>query len=157
LGEGTGIRDSAFGIRESDLAADGGALRPHQRLAVWRDAIDLVEATYRASLRFPSDERFGLTAQMRRSAVSVASNIAEGAARGSRADYLRFLAIARGSLSELDTQFLIAARLGYLHDGETISEKVDRTYAKLNALMSSLQRPKKAVALPNPESRIPNP
>jgi four helix bundle protein len=107
--------------------------------------------------QFPSDERFGLTAQIRKAAVSVASNIAEGAARSSRADYLRFLSIARGSLSELDTQLLIASRLGYVSDSVPASEMLNRTYAKLNALITSLQRPKKAVALPNPESRIPNP
>ena len=76
-------------------------MRPHHELRVWRDAIDLVAKLYVLTAGFPADERFGLTAQMRRAAVSVPSNIAEGAARGSRKDFLRFLMIARGSLSEL--------------------------------------------------------
>jgi four helix bundle protein len=88
--------------------------RPHERLDVWRDAMALVETVYRLSRSFPDAERFGLTSQVRRCAVSVPSNIAEGAARRSTAEYLRFLSIARGSLSELDTQMQIATRLGYL-------------------------------------------
>ncbi len=87
--------------------------RPHERLDVWRDSMALVEATYRFSSLFPDSERFGLTSQVRRCAISVPSNIAEGAARRSTAEYLRFLSIARGSLSELDTQIQIAMRLGY--------------------------------------------
>jgi four helix bundle protein len=77
--------------------------RPHERLEVWRDAMDLVESIYRFSAVFPDAERFGLTSQLRRAAVSVPSNIAEGAARRSTPEYLRFLSIARGSLSEMDT------------------------------------------------------
>src|SRR3546814_4464475 len=76
-------------------AEKGSRMRPHHELRVWRDAMDLVERLYVLTAGFPADERFGLTAQMRRAGVSVASNIAAGAARGSRKDFLRFLMIAR--------------------------------------------------------------
>ncbi|MGO4780346.1 four helix bundle protein, partial [Lysobacter sp. 2RAB21] len=70
--------------------------RPHEGLEVWRDAMDLVETIYRFSARFPDSERFGLTSQLRRAAISIPSNVAEGAARRSTKEYLRFLSIARG-------------------------------------------------------------
>ncbi|MFZ5655480.1 MAG: four helix bundle protein [Pseudomonadota bacterium] len=131
--------------------------RPHQRLDVWRDAMALVEATYRLTEHFPSTERFGLTMQLRRSAVSVPSNIAEGVARRSTAEYLRFLSIARGSLSELDTQMQIAERLELAQPDAATVELIDRTFARLNALIRSLEKPH---CIREPvdayESRIPN-
>ncbi|PBJ84511.1 hypothetical protein CMZ84_04945 [Lysobacteraceae bacterium NML93-0399] len=101
--------------------------------------MQLVEAVYRATASFPSDERLGLMAQMRRAAVSVPSNIAEGAARRSTSDYLRHLSFARGSLAELSTQLEIARRLGF-HDSAADAELLDRTYARLNALIRSHER-----------------
>ena len=100
----------------------------------------LVEAVYRLSRSFPDAERFGLTSQVRRCAVSVPSNIAEGAARRSTAEYLRFLSIARGSLSELDTQMQIATRLGYLEPVPDLGHQVDTVFARLTALMNVLQK-----------------
>jgi four helix bundle protein len=99
----------------------------------------LVEAIYRASAALPDHEKFGLCAQIRRSATSVPSNIAEGVARSSTADFLRFLVIARGSLSELDTQLQIARRLGFLSEDPEIDETLDRTLAKLGGLMRALK------------------
>ena len=125
-------RDSGFGIRDE-------ALRPHQRLEVWQDAMALVEAVYRFSRTFPTAERFALTTQMRRATVSVPSNLAEGAARRSTQDYLRFLSIARGSLSELDTQMQIAHRLGFANLSVDLTALVDRVFAKINALIRSLE------------------
>jgi len=115
------------------------AQRPHERLEVWRDAMDFVEAVYRFSASFPADERFGLSAQLRRAAVSIPSNIAEGAARKSRRDYLRFLSVARGSVSEADTQIKIAVRLGFAADDAAPHELIDRLFAKLTALMAKLE------------------
>ena len=83
-------------------------------LIAWQKAMDLVVEIYRATASFPADERFGLTVQLRRAAVSVPSNIAEGQGRGPSQDFVRFLAIARGSVQEVDTQLTIALRLGYL-------------------------------------------
>ena len=114
--------------------------RPHEGLEVWRDAMDLVEAVYKFSSRFPDTERFALTGQMRRAAVSIPSNIAEGAARRSTPEYLRFLSIARGSLSELDTQLQIAVRLSYAEHSSTLTEFTDRVFAKLTALMNALSK-----------------
>ncbi len=115
--------------------------RPHEKLDVWKDAMDLVEAVYRFSSRFPESERFALTMQIRRAAVSIPSNIAEGAARRSRPEYLRFLSIARGSLAELDTQRLIATRLNYGEPPALLDELTDRLFAKLTSLMNTLGNP----------------
>ena len=111
----------------------------HENLQVWHDAMDLVEAGFLFSAPIPDIERFGLTSQMRRAAISVPSNIAEGAARRSTPEYLRFLSIARGSLSELSTQCQIAARLGYTEVSSIPNELIQRTFAKLTALMNSLK------------------
>ncbi|MEA9581159.1 MULTISPECIES: four helix bundle protein [Xanthomonas] len=104
--------------------------------------MELVEMIYRFTEFFPEQERYGLIAQLRRAAVSVPSNIAEGAARRSTPDYARFLSIARGSLSELDTQVQIAGRLGYSNteDEDIVSQQVDQVFAKLTALMNALRR-----------------
>lgn len=114
--------------------------RPHERLDVWRDSMDLVESIYRLSEAFPATERFGLTAQLRRAAVSIPANIAEGAARRSTPEYLRFLSIARGSLSETSTHLQIARRLDYTSDIAALDGLLDTIFAKLTALMNVLSK-----------------
>ncbi|WP_132000150.1 four helix bundle protein [Dokdonella fugitiva] len=114
--------------------------RPHERLDVWRDSMSLVELVYRLSRSFPDSERFGLVSQARRSAVSIPSNIAEGAARRSTAEYLRFLSIARGSLSELDTQIQIATRLGYIEGSSEFEQCTNVLFARITALMNALDK-----------------
>ncbi|HTU26076.1 MAG TPA: four helix bundle protein [Pirellulales bacterium] len=94
-------------------------MRDHRKLRAFELADELVLAIYSATRSFPNDELFGLSAQLRRSAVSVASNIVEGCARSSQADYLRFLDIALGSARELEYQLSIAARLGYLESTQS--------------------------------------
>jgi four helix bundle protein len=88
-------------------------MKGHRDLLVWQESISLVKEIYAVTRSLPDDEKFGLTSQMRRAAVSVPSNIAEGAARGSQREFAQFLVIARGSLSELETQLIIAKELNY--------------------------------------------
>jgi four helix bundle protein len=116
--------------------------RPHKRLVVWQVSVDLVVHVYETTRRFPATERFGLVAQMNRAAVSIPSNIAEGAAREGRKEYLQFLYVARASASELDTQLEIARRLNYLsaNDYERLQVELDRVAKMLNALISVLSR-----------------
>jgi four helix bundle protein len=86
-------------------------MKSHKDLDVWRLAMDLASEVYEVTKSFPKDEKFGMTAQMRRCAVSIASNIAEGAARQGDKEFVQFLYIALGSVSELDTQLEIAMRV----------------------------------------------
>ncbi|MGC9454689.1 MAG: four helix bundle protein [Phycisphaerae bacterium] len=91
-----------------------GTIRSYRDLVAWQKGMDLVEMIYELTSKYPDRERYGLTSQSRRSAVSVPANIAEGYARRSRKDYIRFLDIARGSANELETELLVAQRLGLL-------------------------------------------
>lgn len=86
-----------------------------EELIVWKDSMKLTKSIYLVCLEFPGDERFGLTTQIKRSAVSVPSNIAEGAGRNSDKEFLRFLSISTGSLFELETQLLLAADLDFIN------------------------------------------
>jgi four helix bundle protein len=116
--------------------------RPHKKLEGWRKAMDLVVEVYKATATFPAEERFGLSAQMRRAAVSVPSNIAEGAARGSNRFFVSSLQIARASLSELDTQIAVALRLGYIKQtvADHLDEAADEIERILNGLIASTRR-----------------
>lgn len=99
----------------------------HKELKIWKESMDLVIKIYELTKSFPEDERFGLVSQMRRSALSVPSNIAEGAGRGGSREFARYLAIAKGSSSELETQLEIAFRLSLI-ESETfhsLSKKLE--------------------------------
>jgi four helix bundle protein len=85
----------------------------HKDLDVWKKGMELVEMVYTITTNFPDSERYGLTAQMRRAAVSIPSNIAEGAARKSNKEFLQFISIALGSLAELETQYFISLNLNF--------------------------------------------
>jgi four helix bundle protein len=111
----------------------------YRDLRAWQSAMELAEATYRATGALPSEERFGLTAQMRRASVSVPSNIAEGNARPTRGEYLHFLGIARGSLAELETQTLLSERLGWTGLG-ALHPLIRQTQRQLQALINSLRK-----------------
>ncbi len=90
----------------------------YQELDVWKLGVELAVLVYRVTSQFPQHELYGLTSQMRRASVAVASNIAEGQGRGSRKEFRQFLRIAFGSLLELETQVVIAERIGYLNQAE---------------------------------------
>ena len=115
-------------------------VKRHKRMDVWLLAMQLVERIYALTATLPEQERFGLVNQMRRCAVSVPSNIAEGAARHSDKDFLRFLVIARGSLMELDTQMEICCRLNFLQHDNGSAELIEHVFAKLNALINSIKQ-----------------
>ena len=117
-------------------------MRPHQKLDLWKRAIDFVVAIYRLTERFPKEEKFGLTSQLRRAAVSVAANIAEGAARTSLKEFMQFLSHSQGSASEVDTELLIASRLGYLSERDylDLSRDIDDIGRMITRLSQSLKR-----------------
>jgi len=117
-------------------------MRDYRKLRAFELADELAIAIYRCTSSFPSDERFGLTSQMRRAGVSIASNIVEGCTRSTHADYLRFLDIAHGSARELDYQISLAKRLGYLEqqNAKDLELKSAETCRVLNALIASLRK-----------------
>jgi len=91
-------------------------MKDFKNLKIWQKGIDLVVDIYKTSQNFPTEELYGLTSQMRRSAVSIPSNIAEGSGRNSDKDFSRFLDISLGSLFELETQIIIAHKLSFIND-----------------------------------------
>lgn len=124
-------------------------------LRVWNEAMQLAEQVYAVTSTFPNDERFGLTAQLRRSAVSVPSCIAEGNGREGVRDYLRFLSMARGSLSELHTQMMLAARLKFM--GQASADQVEHQILKVGKLLQSLRRSLRATLPRTGNSQFPIP
>jgi four helix bundle protein len=125
-------------------------VRNHRDLIAWQRAMDFVELIYKLSASFPADERFGLTSQIRRAAVSVPSNIAEGAARRSRKEFAHFVSIALASAVEIDTHLELALRLGFVSPPLTELEACRRLTQILVALRKSLNEPK----LTNHESPV---
>ena len=117
-------------------------VKNYQELIGWQKAMDLVEEVYKASQDFPREEIYGLTGQIRRAAVSIASNIAEGQGRRTTADFLRHLSIVYGSLREVETQILIARRLKYVTQTrfEEVMSLAGEVGRLLNGLMASLTR-----------------
>lgn len=113
------------------------SLHHYRELIVWQKAIYLVQLLYKATDDFPSKEVYGLTSQMRRAAVSIPSNIAEGQGRSTTRDFLHFLSVAQGSLMELETQVTIAERLGYL-DPAREKKLLDAT-AEVSRMLSGLR------------------
>ena len=116
-------------------------MRDHKKLRAFELADEVALLTYRHTSSFPKAEQFGLTSQMRRAAVSVPSNIVEGCARDSAADYVRFLDIAFGSLRELDYQLSLATRLGFVSSETELHSKVHEASKVLGALIRSRRNP----------------
>lgn len=147
--------------------------RTYRDLDVWQVAMTLTESVYQSTASMPSTERFGLVSQMRRAAVSVPSNIAEGYGRGRRREYIRSLTNARGSLCELETQVTLSARLKLIERpaAAALWQLCQRINAMLTAQIAALRRSRRADPLEaldsheplpdssptNPESRFPDP
>ena len=115
-------------------------MKTHRDLKVWQNSIELVTEIYKLTKSFPSSETFGLASQIQRSAVSVPSNIAEGAARNSNKEFSRFLSIALGSLAELETQLIISKNIQYLSQDQfsAIHEKLIEIRKMINGLQKSI-------------------
>ena len=114
----------------------------YKNLDVWKESINLSVEIYNITDKFPDTEKYGLVSQMRRSAVSIPSNIAEGSARWSDKDTIKFIDIAIGSLAELDTQIIIANRINLLPNIEELTQKIERLAALLRGLKKYLLKEK---------------
>ena len=112
------------------------SIKGYKDLIVWQKAMDFVEMVYRETKNFPKEELYSLTSQIRRAATSIPSNIAEGQARKSTAEFKHFLSFAKGSLAEVETQLLIAQRLSYINPKQ-LSELMD-THEQIGKMLTSL-------------------
>ncbi|MGD0265379.1 MAG: four helix bundle protein [Candidatus Methylomirabilota bacterium] len=115
-----------------------GLNKPHKRLDAWSLSMEFAVQIYKATEAFPHEERFGLTSQLRRSAVSIPSNIAEGAARQTKKEFLNSLHISQGSVSEVDAELELANRLGFLPDD--LHTSLVHTLERIDSLISGLIR-----------------
>ena len=102
--------------------SEGKSVRTHKDLEAWKMSMELVEKVYRLTKSFPKEEQYGITSQMRRAAISIPSNIAEGASRNSDKEFIQFLYVSSGSLSELETQLLLSKRLGLMDQNEIFDD-----------------------------------
>jgi len=115
-----------------------GEIRRHKNLEVWKQAMALAKGIYELTRDFPKEETYGLVSQIRRAAVSIPSNLAEGAARNSNKEFIQYLYVSLGSLAELETQLLLSRDLGYAQN-EEIKERVERVRKLLLGLINYLK------------------
>jgi four helix bundle protein len=115
-------------------------MQSHKDLTVWQKSIDFVADIYKMSDVFPKEEAFGLQGQMRRAAISIPSNISEGASRASNREFIQFLHIALGSASELETQLIIAQKIGYISSIDSFSSEINTIKKMLLGLISYLKK-----------------
>lgn len=113
----------------------------HKDLDLWKDSIKFVSHVYEVTSDFPNDEKYGLVSQIRRAAVSIPSNIAEGAGRNHKKEFIQFLYIASGSLAEIDTHFIISHELKFISSDrlESISNKIIKIRSQLFGLIRGLK------------------
>jgi len=118
------------------------AVQNYRELIAWQKAMELAEAVYQVTKAFPRDETYGLASQLRRAAVSIPSNVAEGQGRRSTKEFAHFLGVAYGSLQETETQIVLASRLGYLQDGQEteLLEQTAEVGKLINGLTKALRR-----------------
>ncbi len=126
------------GTRSKTIEKEEKVGASFKELVVWQRSVQLTTEIYRLSASFPSSERFGLTNQVRRASVSIASNIGEGYGRSTKGEYLQFLGHARGSICELQTQLIIATNLGFCPSKET--EPVERLSANVSRMLIALMK-----------------
>jgi four helix bundle protein len=114
----------------------------HKDLILWQRALDLAVLVHQSCTTLPRSEIYGLVSQLRRAATSIPSNIAEGYARGSTKEFVYFLRVARGSMAELETQLLLAQRVGYLPESEVadLQGRIDEVARILHAMVAALRR-----------------
>jgi four helix bundle protein len=122
------------------MAPDSAKVTHYKELKIWQKGMSLAKSVYRLTVRFPAEEKFGLSAQMRRAAVSVPSNIAEGQARHGTREFLQFLSHTSGSLAELETQILLSADLGYCSaaDVKLVSDEITEMQKMVAAIRRKL-------------------
>ncbi len=113
-------------------------MRPHENLEAWSKSVELVADVYKRTEHFPKEERYGLTSQIRRAAVSIPANIAEGAGRHSKKEFAHFLSNSQGSASELETELVISLRLGYLDKPSFVS--LTNQLERIGRLITGLRR-----------------
>ena len=135
--EGRGIRNVIFD-KSIYMHEDKGKVEGYRDLIVWQKSIVLVKQIYQLTQNFPDDEKFGLISQMRRAAVSIPSNIAEGQARRTTGDYVRFVSIAEGSLAELDTQLIVAIELSFCTRIQT--KEIFLIMVEIRKMLNALRR-----------------
>jgi len=140
------VRRKAKGVRSME--------KPHKKLDVWQGAMKAAQIVYNLTKTFPEEERFGLISQMRRAAVSIPSNIAEGAARQGRREFRKFLSMAQGSLSELDTQLELAVLLGFVNNANL--DEITGQLLRIDKMLSGLIRSIRKKDENNKEKKVPN-
>ncbi|MBI5027176.1 MAG: four helix bundle protein [Nitrospirae bacterium] len=128
-------------------------MKGHHKLRIWNQSIQMVTKVYKLTESFPNHELYGLTSQIRKSAVSIPSNIAEGAARNSTKEYINFLSIAQGSCSELETQLIIAKNLGYGGLNSNSSNNIEPILEELNEISMMITGLKKSLNRKSREAR----
>ena len=141
------MRSRGQEVERSEIKKEGEKMSGFKELKVWQIGIDLVLKVYKITESFPKSEIYGLSSQMRRCAVSIPSNIAEGASRNNPKEFTQFLYIAQGSLSELDTQFTLAQLLRYIKDFNQIEELIRQIRSMLTGLI-------KAQKTQNPQTKF---
>lgn len=134
-------------------------MNSYEDLEVWQRSVALATGLYKVTEPFPSEEKFGLVSQIRRSATSIPANIAEGWGRGSTREYIQFLCVARGSLMELVTHLVISDRLGYLmhQNYRELRAATEQVGKMLNALIAALRRRGTGMVSPAPKPQPPVP
>jgi four helix bundle protein len=116
-----------------------GEVRSHLDLEVWKVSMDFVVEIYKLTAAFPDHEKYGLTSQIRRAAVSIPSNIAEGSARRNSKELIQFLYISLGSVAEIETQLILSKRLSYIKEYQELSEKIHYIRVLITRLIKSIK------------------